>query len=328
MREALFYEEIGGSKVKCNLCPHHCEIEEGQTGLCRVRLNKGGVLYTLTYGTLSSISNDPIEKKPLYHFHPGTMILSVGSWGCNMTCPWCQNWEIAHEKPQVQRVNPDRLIDLTLDRELDGIAYTYNEPIVCFEFVLDTSRMASADGLYNVMVTNGYIEEGPLKLLLQTIQAMNIDLKGFNEKIYKKRCSGELETVKKNIKTISDEGLHLELTTLIIPGENDSKEEMEEEAAWIASVNDEIPLHLSKYYPAYKFNKPPTTDETLLDLYKIAKKHLKHVYLGNTTLEEGKDTYCPVCGNLLIKRSGFQVDVVGIQDKKCTKCQSKVKIKL
>jgi pyruvate formate lyase activating enzyme len=328
MREALFYEEIGGSKVRCNLCPHHCEIEDGQSGTCRVRINKGGVLYTLTYGTLSSISNDPIEKKPLYHFHPGTVILSVGSWGCNMTCPWCQNWEIAHEKPQVQRVNPDRLIDLTLDRELEGIAYTYNEPIVSFEFVLDTSRMASADGLYNVMVTNGYIEEAPLKLLLQTIQAMNIDLKGFNPKFYKKRTSGDLETIKKNIKTISDEGLHLELTTLVIPGENDSEEEMEEQAAWIASVNDKIPLHLSKYYPAYKFNKPPTPDETLLKLYAIAKKHLKYVYLGNTNLNQGRDTHCPVCDNLLIKRRGFNVEIVGIQDKKCSKCQTDLNIKL
>jgi pyruvate formate lyase activating enzyme len=328
MREALFYEEIGGSKVRCNLCPHHCEIEDGHSGTCRVRINKGGVLYTLTYGTLSSISNDPIEKKPLYHFHPGTVILSVGSWGCNMTCPWCQNWEIAHEKPQVQRVNPDRLIDLTLDRELEGIAYTYNEPIVSFEFVLDTSRMASADGLYNVMVTNGYIEEAPLKLLLQTIQAMNIDLKGFNPKFYKKRTSGDLETIKKNIKTISDEGLHLELTTLVIPGENDSEEEMEEQAAWIASVNDKIPLHLSKYYPAYKFNKPPTPDETLLKLYAIAKKHLKYVYSGNTNLNQGRDTHCPVCDNLLIKRSGFNVEIVGIQDKKCAKCQTDLNIKL
>ncbi|HPF16510.1 MAG TPA: AmmeMemoRadiSam system radical SAM enzyme [Thermotogota bacterium] len=328
MREALFYEEIGGSKVRCNLCPHHCEIEEGQCGLCRVRVNKGGVLYTLTYGTLSSISNDPIEKKPLYHFHPGTMILSVGSWGCNMTCPWCQNWEIAHEKPQVQRVNPDRLIDLTLDRELEGIAYTYNEPIVSFEFVLDTSRMASSDGLYNVMVTNGYIEEAPLKLLLQTIQAMNIDLKGFNPKFYQKRTSGDLETIKKNIKTISDEGLHLELTTLIIPGENDSPTEMEEEAAWIASINDEIPLHLSKYHPAYKFNKPPTPDQTLLDLYAVAKKHLKYVYIGNANLSEGRDTHCPSCGNLLIKRNGYHIEVVGIQDKKCTKCQAEIKIKI
>lgn len=327
MREALFYEEIGGSKVRCNLCPHHCEIEDGHSGLCRVRINKGGVLYTLTYGTLSSISNDPIEKKPLYHFHPGTMILSVGSWGCNMTCPWCQNWEIAHEKPQVQRVNPDRLIDLTLDRDLEGIAYTYNEPIVSFEFVLDTSRMASADGLYNVMVTNGYIEEAPLKLLLQTIQAMNIDLKGFNSKFYKKRTSGDLEIIKKNIKTISDEGLHLELTTLVIPGENDSEVEMEEQAAWIASVNDAIPLHLSKYFPAYKFNKPPTQDETLLKLYAIAKKHLKYVYLGNTNLKEGKDTYCPVCDNLLIKRNGLNVEVVGIEEKKCMKCKTDLKIK-
>jgi pyruvate formate lyase activating enzyme len=328
MREALFYEELGEGVVKCNLCPHHCEIAEGDFGLCKVRQNKGGVLYTLTYGTLSSIVNDPMEKKPLYHFHPGTTILSVGSWGCNMSCPWCQNWEIAHEKPTVQKVDPDRLIDLTIDRGLDGIAYTYNEPITSFEFVLDTSRMASAEGLYNVLITNGYIEEAPLKLLLQTMQAMNIDLKGFSAAFYKKRCSADLEIVKRNIEVISREGLHLELTTLVIPGENDSDAEMEAQCEWIASVNDRIPLHLTKYHPAYKFNKPETDDETLLRLYRIATKYLKHVYLGNTTLNEGRNTYCPECGNLLIERKGFRTEVVGIVEKKCGKCQAEIKIKL
>src|SRR6056297_2911312 len=221
MREALFYEEIGeADDVQCHLCPHHCIVKEGDAGLCKVRKNEGGVLYSLAYGKISSLANDPIEKKPLYHFHPGTKILSVGSWGCNFTCPWCQNWEIVTQKPPLQKVTPDRLIDIAIDREMVVIAYTYNEPIVSFEFVLDTSRMSNADGIYNVMVTNGYIEEAPLKLLLQTIQAMNIDVKGFNPKFYKKRTTGDLETVKKNIKTISDEGLHLELTTLVIPGEN------------------------------------------------------------------------------------------------------------
>jgi len=330
MREALFYEEIGeADDVQCHLCPHHCIVKEGDAGLCKVRKNEGGVLYSLAYGKISSLANDPIEKKPLYHFHPGTKILSVGSWGCNFTCPWCQNWEIVTQKPPLQKVTPDRLIDIAIDREMDGIAYTYNEPIVSFEFVLDTSRMSNADGIYNVMVTNGYIEEAPLKLLLQTIQAMNIDLKGFSSSFYKKRCSGELKVVKKNIETIYNEGLHLELTTLVIPGENDTEKEMEEETKWIASLSPEIPLHLSAYHPAHRFQKPPTSDEKMMALYKIAKKNLDYVYIGNTMVDEGRNTYCPNCSNLLIERSGFSAKVVGItEDKKCEKCREDIKVKL
>jgi len=326
MREALFYEEMENKSVKCNLCPRRCEIPDGQTGFCRVRKNEKGVLYSLNYGRISSISNDPIEKKPLYHFHPSSKILSVGSWGCNLTCPWCQNWEIAHESPQTQKVYPERLIDIAVDRMSPGIAYTYNEPITWFEFVLDTSRMASAEGLYNVMVSNGYIEEAPFKLLSQTIQAMNIDLKGFNEKFYKKRCTSELEVVKRNIKTAVEEEVHVELTTLIIPGENDSEQEMEEQVKWMASIDENIPLHISKYFPAYRFNKPETDNQKILDLVRVAKKHLKYVYTGNIADDEFSNTYCPECGNLLIERKGYRSNIVGISEGVCDECHAATKM--
>jgi len=245
VREALFYEEIENGSVRCLLCPRHCVIDKGQVGFCRTRKNVDGVLYTLIYGRLSSIATDPIEKKPLYHYHPGTKILSVGTWGCNMSCPWCQNHEISQGTPQTQKVDPERLVHIALDRNSPGIAYTYNEPMIWFEFVLDTSRMASADGLYNVLVTNGYVSADPFKLLLQTVQAMNIDLKGFDQRFYQKRCSADLEVVKRNIQLAYEEGVHVELTTLLIPDENDSVEKINEQCQWIASIDPAIPLHLS-----------------------------------------------------------------------------------
>ncbi len=326
MREALFYEELENKSVQCNLCPRKCVIAEGDSGFCRVRKNEKGVLYSLNYGRISSISNDPIEKKPLYHFHPSSKILSVGSWGCNLLCPWCQNWEIAHESPQTQKVYPERLIDIAVDRMSPGIAYTYNEPITWFEFVLDTSRMASAEGLYNVMVTNGYIEQAPFKLLSQTIQAMNIDLKGFNDKFYKKRCGSELEVIMKNIETAVKEDVHVEITTLIIPGENDSESEMEEQSKWLASIDPYIPIHISKYFPAYRFNKPETDSEKIMELCRIAKKHLKFVYAGNIETDEFTNTYCHNCGSVLVERQGFKSELTGISEGVCDECRAAVKM--
>jgi len=189
---ATFFEEKDGGVI-CNLCPHKCFLKNGQTGICGVRFNENGILFTKNYGDISSISMDPIEKKPLYHFSPGTEILSVGTWGCNLKCKFCQNWEISQEKPAIKVVTPDQLVQIALSRGSKGIAYTYSEPIVWYEFVLDTSRIAHKKGLYNVLVTNGYIEIEPLKLLLQNIDAMNIDLKGFNSEFYKKECLGDYE---------------------------------------------------------------------------------------------------------------------------------------
>ncbi len=331
MREALFYEEFPTAEepktIRCTLCPHLCVLHPHQAGLCMVRSNENGVMYSTNYGRISSISMDPIEKKPLYHFHPGQMILSVGSWGCNFRCPWCQNWEIAQEKPATQNVYSDRLIDIAINRQSDGIAFTYNEPLVWFEFVLDTTRMANANGLYNVLVTNGYINEEPFQLLLQTVTAMNIDLKGFKAKWYKKRCGGDLEVVKRNIQKAYLEGIHIELTTLIIPGENDDEPTLRELVEWIASISNTIPLHLTRYHPAHHFQKPPTDLSTMRHLYEVARGSLQYVYLGNHDDLDTSSTYCPSCNHLAIQRIGYEIRRFGINEQgECTQCGKKLNL--
>ncbi|HEW92647.1 MAG TPA: AmmeMemoRadiSam system radical SAM enzyme [Thermotogaceae bacterium] len=321
VREALFYEENNENSVVCTLCPHRCIISNSKTGLCGVRMNKKGVLYSLNYGEISSISLDPIEKKPLFHFYPGTDILSVGSWGCNFKCPFCQNWQISQERPNVQRIDPMRLINIALEHNSKGIAYTYNEPMVWFEFVLDSSRLATKEGIYNVLVTNGFIEPEPLNLLLQSIQAMNIDLKGFNEDFYKKVCLGDLKPVLNVIEKSVEHGIHVEITTLIIPGANDDLNDLKREFKWLSNLNPDIPLHISRYFPNYKYTVPPTSVDELIRVYETAKEYLNFVYLGNIWDKKCESTYCPSCGELVIEREGYNVKFVGIDEEgNCKKC--------
>ncbi|MDN5338632.1 MAG: pyruvate formate lyase activating enzyme [Thermotogaceae bacterium] len=321
VREALFYEEYDENSVICKLCPHSCVISNSKTGLCKVRMNKKGVLYSMNYGEISSISMDPIEKKPLFHFYPGTDILSIGSWGCNFKCPFCQNWQISQEEPGVQRIDPVRLVSIALEHNSKGIAYTYNEPMVWFEFVLDSSRLATKEGIYNVLVTNGFIELEPLKLLLQSVQAMNIDLKGFNEEFYRKVCKGELKSVMKVIEKSVEHGVHVEITTLIIPDENDNIKELREEFKWLSSLNPDIPLHISRYFPNYKYSAPPTPVEKLVEAYENAREFLNFVYIGNLWDKRYESTYCPDCGELVIEREGYSIKFTGLDEEgKCRKC--------
>lgn len=317
---ATFFEEKDGGVV-CNLCPHKCFLKNGQTGICGVRFNENGILFTKNYGDISSISMDPIEKKPLYHFSPGTEILSVGTWGCNLKCKFCQNWEISQEKPAIKVVTPDQLVQIALSRGSKGIAYTYSEPIVWYEFVLDTSRIAHKKGLYNVLVTNGYIEIEPLKLLLQNIDAMNIDLKGFNSEFYKKECLGDYESVLKVIKFAYDYGVHVEVTTLVIPGKNDNEEELVREFEALSKISKDIPLHLTRYFPAYKYDIPPTPVDELKKLYLLAKEFLNFVYIGNIFESEYESTICPECNTPLIVREGYDVKILNLtKEGKCKIC--------
>jgi len=317
---ATFFEEKDGGVV-CNLCPHKCFLKNGQTGICGVRFNENGILFTKNYGDISSISMDPIEKKPLYHFSPGTEILSVGTWGCNLKCKFCQNWEISQEKPAIKVVTPDQLVQIALSRGSKGIAYTYSEPIVWYEFVLDTSRIAHKKGLYNVLVTNGYIEIEPLKLLLQNIDAMNIDLKGFNSEFYKKECLGDYESVLKVIKFAYDYGVHVEVTTLVIPGKNDNEEELVREFEALSKISKDIPLHLTRYFPAYKYDIPPTPVDELKKLYLLAKEFLNFVYIGNIFESEYESTICPECNTPLIIREGYDVKILNLtKEGKCKIC--------
>lgn len=282
MKEALFYKDFGDKTLQCFLCPHLCRIKEGLCGFCGVRTNKGGKLYAVNYGRVSSISLDPIEKKPLYHYHPRELILSAGTVGCNLSCLFCQNWSISKQaEAPTEPVTSQELINKAKELKSFGIAYTYNEPFIWYEFVYETAELAKREGLENVLVTNGYVSPGPLKELLPFIDAMNIDLKSIRDEFYKKVCCGTvapvLETIKASVKSC-----HVELTNLIIPTLNDSEKDLVDLVDWVyENAGDSVPLHFSRYFPCYKMTLPPTPVETLKKAEEIAKKKLKYVYLGN-----------------------------------------------
>ena len=273
-------------KTRCELCFHHCELDEGQTGLCRARGCRGGEIIPLSYGKLTSLALDPIEKKPLRRFHPGSLILSVGSFGCNLRCPFCQNHEISmagEGKIQTMTVSPEQLAAKAAElvpRGNIGVAYTYNEPLIGSEYVRDCAALIHERGMVNVLVTNGAIEEAPWRAMLLLIDAVNIDLKCFTDTWYRK-LGGDLDTVKRSI-ALAAEQCHVEVTTLLIPGENDSTEEIRELARWLAGVNPNIPLHLSRFFPRYRMtDRSPTPVERVYRLVEEAREYLAHVYTGN-----------------------------------------------
>ena len=273
-------------KTRCELCFHHCALDEGQTGLCRARACQDGKIVSLNYGKLTSLALDPIEKKPLRRFHPGSLILSVGSFGCNLRCPFCQNHEISMAGdsgiPTVE-VSPEQLAAQAAElvpHGSIGVAYTYNEPLTGYEYVRDCAALVHEQGMVNVLVTNGTVEEEPWRALLPLIDAANIDLKGFTPAWYR-RLGGDLETVKRSI-ALAAERCHVEVTTLLIPGENDSEEEIRELARWLASISSEIPLHLSRFFPQYQMvDRLPTPVEQVYRLSEAAQEYLSHVYTGN-----------------------------------------------
>lgn len=271
--------------AECTLCFHRCILREGQTGLCRARANRDGSIVPLNYGKLTALALDPIEKKPLRRFHPGSLILSTGSFGCNLHCPFCQNAAIAAVGANVhtQDCTPEQLVQEALRLQSEGnigLAYTYNEPLVGYEYVRDCAGLAHRAGMLNVLVTNGTIEEAPWRALLPLIDAANIDLKGFTENWYR-QLGGNLETVKRSI-LVAAEYCHVEITTLIVPGENDSEEEMRALSTWLASVNPEIPLHISRFFPRHRMQeRPPTPVPVVYHLAEIARERLRYVYTGN-----------------------------------------------
>ena len=280
MKKALFYETTGENSV-CKLCAHGCVVKPEKTGLCGVRKNINGELYTLNYGKLSAINIDPVEKKPLKHFMPGTKTLSIGSYGCNFSCLYCQNYHIAHETPSyLIEKTPEEIVDMTIEEGYPSISYTYNEPTVFYEFMLDTAKLAHEKGLRNIMVTNGFIQREPLELLIQYIDAMNIDLKTFRDNTYRSICGGRLDPVKETIQ-LAAKKCHVEVTTLIVTGMNDNEQELTELFEWLAEVDKGIPLHITRYFPAYKYNEPPTDVEFMRSMHEKAKKYLDNVYLGN-----------------------------------------------
>ncbi len=324
--EAKFYEKIDNNLIKCTLCPHNCIIKNNGYGICKVRKNIDGKLYAENYGKVSAIAIDPIEKKPLFHFYPAKNILSFGTIGCNLKCPYCQNWHISQniEYP-VEYLTPEDAVDIALSNNLDMIAYTYSEPIVWYEFVYDTAKIAKKNKIKNVLVTNGFINLKPLKELVKYIDGANIDVKAFNDKFYSHLVHGKLENVLETVEFLYDK-IHIELTMLIIPGWNDNLDEIKEFVKWVKNLNPDIAVHFSRYFPQYKFNKEPTPLETLEKIYEIAKKELNYVYLGNVAIKDKENTYCPYCGNLLIKRSGYNTKIIGLEKNVCTQCHSKIPI--
>ena len=271
--------------LKCDICFHHCELDEGRTGLCRARANRGGQIVPLNYCRLTSLALDPIEKKPLRRFHPGGLALSLGSFGCNLRCPFCQNAEISMAGAEfpARDYSPEALVQLALalrPRGNLGLAYTYNEPLVGYEFVRDCAALVREAGMFNVLVTNGTIEEAPWRALLPLIDAVNIDLKGFTEAWYR-RLGGDLETVKRSI-ALAAEACHLEVTTLVVPGCNDGEDELRALSGWLASLSPDIPLHISRFFPRHRMNDlPPTPVDTVYRLAAVARERLRYVYAGN-----------------------------------------------
>ncbi len=328
MVEARYYEKLAENRVKCFLCPVHCTIPDGKKGRCLGRTNQGGILYASNYGQVVSIALDPIEKKPLYHFYPGSTILSVAPNGCNLTCPFCQNWEISQTETRTRYVPPDQLIKRAGQNGSIGISYTYTEPLIWFEYLMDVCPTIQKQGFKNVLVTNGMIEEKPLDELLPYINAMNIDLKSIRPDFYKKIIKGDLTTVQNTIRRAKN-SCHIELTNLLIPTLNDSLEEIDELICWVAALDKQTVLHFSRYFPQYKLDLPVTPTSTLVDAYRRAKQHLSYVYLGNLwDADINPDTVCPQCQSTLISRSHFQARVVGVTDRTCTTCGRKVDIVL
>ena len=331
MQEAMFYEKLQDRKVRCTLCPHFCQIASGKRGICRVRENRDGTLYSLVYGKVVSSAIDPIEKKPLYHFYPGSDAYSVATVGCNFRCLNCQNNSISQlpreqKKLPGEELSPQLLVSKAKKYRCKIIAYTYTEPTIFFEYAYDASELAHREETKNVFVTNGYISEEALRKISPYLDAANVDLKSFREDFYKKVCGAHLEPVLRTLKLMKKLGIWLEITTLIIPTMNDSNEELKKIADFIVSLGEEIPWHLSRFYPTYKLEElPPTPVETIHRGRKIGlDAGLRYVYTGNVPGDVGENTYCHSCNRLLIERYGYRTARFNLEKGKCQYCQAKI----
>jgi pyruvate formate lyase activating enzyme len=331
VREGLLWEKTD-NKIKCKNCERLCNIKPGQVGFCKTRKNINGKLFTLVYGDTSSISVNPIEKKPFFHFWPGSKTLTVGTWSCNFTCGWCQNYDISKTVEQVgtgEYISPEDLIKLAEKNNCQGTSISFNEPTLLLEYSLDVFKLAKKKGLYNTYVSNGYMTQDALKMLVDDgLDAMNVDIKGDKEFVTR-QCGADMDKVWRNVKEAKELGVWIELTTLVIPKFNDSDKSLLSIAKKIAEIDKNIPWHVSRFYPAYKFEDVPvTSSETLEKAYRIGKKAgLRFIYVGNILGHKLESTYCPKCNEKLIERFGFDVSDCKItSDNKCPKCGEKIPI--
>ncbi|MBM4247974.1 MAG: AmmeMemoRadiSam system radical SAM enzyme [Euryarchaeota archaeon] len=333
MKEAMHYSALEGGKVRCGLCPHGCTIADGKRGICGVRENRAGRLFSLVYGRYSSAHPDPIEKKPLYHFHPGSTALSFGTLGCNLRCLHCQNWEISQSRDadfgELGELRAADIGEWAGRTGSEGVAWTYNEPTIWHEFALEGSIEARKRGLYTVYVTNGYISEAPLREIGARLDAANVDVKAFTEKFYKEVSGARLQPVLDACKLYRELRVHLELTYLIIPTKNDSAGEMERFCRWVVKeLGPDVPVHFSRFHPDYRLGDVgPTPVKKVVEAWEIGRRAgLEYVYGGNVPRGDYDNTLCPGCGSLLIERSGFHAEVTGLRDGRCQNCGTAVPV--
>ena len=325
-KEASFWKKIENKKVICNLCSHNCKISENKTGICGVRKNEDGKLFTLIYGSCSSLAADPIEKKPLYHFYPGTKALSMGTIGCNFKCDHCQNYSIStadNQYPYMREIAPEQVVKLAKEYSCQGVSYTYNEPTIWHEFCFDSAKLVKKEELYTCYVSNGFITEDALKELSLYLDAMNIDVKAFNDDFYKKICKARLNPVLETCELAKELGIHIELTYLVIPGYNDSIDEVKNFCKWVVeNLDNNTPVHFSRFHPDHNLtNVSRTPMETLLKIYNVAKEiGILYPYLGNVTPGDYENTRCYKCGNVCIERAGYSINLEGVKEGKCIKC--------
>lgn len=325
MKIAEYWKAADQGRVQCELCPHGCVIAEAKVGRCRVRGVQNGELVALGYGVVASVAIDPMEKKPLHHFLPGEKIFSLGGWGCNLACVFCQNWSISQQFDNAGRTyRPEDIVEKAVSSGTPAIAYTYNEPLIGFEFVRDCAKLARAKGLKNVLVTNGFIRKEPAAELLPMIDALNIDIKSMDDEFYRKHCKGLLQPVLDFTQQAFAAGCHVEITNLIVTGLNDRRDNFERLADWLVSkLGRQTVLHLSAYHPDFNYDAPPTEFSTLETAYETCRAKLDYVYVGNVVSGKGENTECPSCRSVLVSRRGYSVKIAGLSGNKCAKCGRK-----